>query len=208
MYRQPAGPEPPLSGADSGPTGANGPARTSRRVPARAGPLGPAWLPQGLPAGWPIRGGSPAADRPWRPAGPHPGCPRPERRGGAGYVNSGDASSDAMLISLIRMLIEGPAVSLNGSPTVSPTTAALCTSLPLPPRWPASMYFLALSHEPPALAMNSAIMTPDASEPASRPPTADLPKIRPSRIGDSTASRPGATICRSAPCVEIVTQRA
>ena len=28
--------------------------------------------------------------------------------------------------SLIRMFIEGPEVSLNGSPTVSPTTAALC----------------------------------------------------------------------------------
>ena len=30
-----------------------------------------------------------------------------------------------MVISLIRMLIDGPDVSLNGSPTVSPTTAAL-----------------------------------------------------------------------------------
>ena len=28
--------------------------------------------------------------------------------------------------SLIRMFKEGPEVSLNGSPTVSPTTAALC----------------------------------------------------------------------------------
>ena len=30
-----------------------------------------------------------------------------------------------MVISLIKMLSEGPAVSLNGSPTVSPTTADL-----------------------------------------------------------------------------------
>lgn len=32
---------------------------------------------------------------------------------------------ETMHISLIRMLMEGPAVSLNGSPTVSPMTAAL-----------------------------------------------------------------------------------
>jgi hypothetical protein len=38
-----------------------------------------------------------------------------------------------IVITLIRMFIEGPEVSLNGSPTVSPTTAALCGSLPLPP---------------------------------------------------------------------------
>ena len=32
----------------------------------------------------------------------------------------------------------GPAVSLQGSPTVSPVTAALCASLPLPPKLPIS----------------------------------------------------------------------
>ena len=31
-------------------------------------------------------------------------------------------------------------MSLNGSPTVSPTTVALCTSLPLPPKLPSSIY--------------------------------------------------------------------
>ncbi len=35
--------------------------------------------------------------------------------------------------SLMRMLIAGPDVSLKGSPTVSPTTAALWFSEPLPP---------------------------------------------------------------------------
>ena len=35
--------------------------------------------------------------------------------------------------SLMRMFRDGPEVSLNGSPTVSPTTAALCWGLPLPP---------------------------------------------------------------------------
>lgn len=36
-------------------------------------------------------------------------------------------------ISLIRILSEGPEVSLKGSPTVSPTTVALCATDPLPP---------------------------------------------------------------------------
>ena len=35
--------------------------------------------------------------------------------------------------SLMRMFREGPEVSLKGSPTVSPTTAALWHSEPLPP---------------------------------------------------------------------------
>jgi hypothetical protein len=53
------------------------------------------------------------------------------------------------------MLREGPLVSFNGSPTVSPITAALCSSLfffltsPLTTSYPDSMYFLALSHAPP-----------------------------------------------------------
>jgi len=34
-----------------------------------------------------------------------------------------------MAESLIKMLIAGPDVSFNGSPTVSPTTAAICLSL-------------------------------------------------------------------------------
>ena len=35
-------------------------------------------------------------------------------------------------INLINIFNEGPEVSLNGSPTVSPTTDALCASDPLP----------------------------------------------------------------------------
>src|SRR3989337_2711951 len=41
-----------------------------------------------------------------------------------------EATSD---ITVIIVFNEGPAVSLKGSPTVSPTTAALCASEPLPP---------------------------------------------------------------------------
>jgi hypothetical protein len=50
-----------------------------------------------------------------------------------------------MAMSFNRMLSDGPAVSLKGSPTVSPTTAALCGSDPFPPRCPSSMNFFALS---------------------------------------------------------------
>ena len=41
-------------------------------------------------------------------------------------------------MTLIRMFISGPEVSLNGSPTVSPTTAAACVSEPFPPRLPST----------------------------------------------------------------------
>ncbi len=40
--------------------------------------------------------------------------------------------SDVMADSFIKMLIEGPLVSFRGSPTVSPTTAALCSSVVIP----------------------------------------------------------------------------
>ena len=69
-------------------------------------------------------------------------------------------------ITLIRMFIDGPDVSLKGSPTVSPTTVAEWVSDPLPPKFPFSTYFLALSQAPPALAImrpmkhNQAILLP------------------------------------------------
>jgi hypothetical protein len=43
-------------------------------------------------------------------------------------------TSDSTAISLIRMLSDGPDVSLSGSPMVSPITAALCGSDPFGPR--------------------------------------------------------------------------
>ena len=39
-------------------------------------------------------------------------------------------------INLIKISIAGPAVSFNGSPTVSPVTAAWWVSEPLPPKLP------------------------------------------------------------------------
>ena len=50
------------------------------------------------------------------------------------YICSkGTISNATMLIILMRGFTAGPAVSLYGSPTVSPVTAALCASEPLPP---------------------------------------------------------------------------
>ena len=39
-------------------------------------------------------------------------------------------------MTLIRIFIEGPDVSLKGITDVSPTTVAACVSVPLPPRLP------------------------------------------------------------------------
>jgi hypothetical protein len=38
-----------------------------------------------------------------------------------------------MDITFIKIFIDGPAVSLRGSPTVSPITAAACGAVPFPP---------------------------------------------------------------------------
>jgi hypothetical protein len=75
--------------------------------------------------------------------------------------------SDTIDMSLMRMLSAGPDVSLNGSPTVSPTTHAFPCSVFLIPSFSAS--FLPLSHAPPALDIITAIMHPDAIAPGSGP---------------------------------------
>ena len=69
------------------------------------------------------------------------GPPNPQNRP---FDTKADAKiSETIVITLMTMFIDGPEVSLNGSPMVSPTTAALCASEPLPPNAPASMNFLA-----------------------------------------------------------------
>ena len=98
-------------------------------------------------------------------------------------TKSGPNTSTVVDNSLITTCSAGPAVSLNGSPTVSPVTAALWASLPLPPKFPSSTYllkatyhqyiayrkmnshnnltyFFALSHAPPTLSRNRAIIMP------------------------------------------------
>ena len=66
-------------------------------------------------------------------------------------MTAGRISRETRFITLMSGFNAGPAVSLNGSPTVSPMTAALWASEPLPPSLPSSMYFFALSHAPPEL---------------------------------------------------------
>ena len=68
------------------------------------------------------------------------------------------------------------------------------------------MAFLALSHAPPAFAMNRAIRTPLAVAPARVPPSAALPRSHPMITGLDTATTPGITISRRAALVEMSTQ--
>ena len=86
-------------------------------------------------------------------------------------------------MSLMRILSDGPEVSLKGSPTVSPTMVALWANEPLPPKLPSSTIFLALSHAPPALAIKTARVKPPASPPTNRPKTPATPSTQPTTIG-------------------------
>lgn len=97
---------------------------------------------------------------------------------------------DKIAISLIRIFSAGPEVSLRGSPTVSPTTAALWISLPfltcLPcSSWsaPLSIYFLALSQAPPVLAAEIASWTPLTMAPGRKPANILGPKMKPMSNG-------------------------
>ena len=113
----------------------------------------------------------------------------------------------------------GPAVSLNGSPTVSPVTAALCASEFFPPCAPVSTNFLALSHAPPAVLRNSAIRIPATVANMSMPATAFAPSsscpvaaptarnATPITTGPNTANKPGLSISRSALSATMATHR-
>jgi hypothetical protein len=98
---------------------------------------------------------------------------------------------EMIAISLMRMFRAGPEVSLRGSPTVSPTTAALWMSLPLRTTLPLSsciaplsMYFLALSQAPPVLAAEIASCTPLTMAPGRKPARILGPKTRPRKRGE------------------------
>src|SRR6187399_297601 len=122
----------------------------------------------------------------------------------------GAITNDTMLINLIRMFIEGPDVSLNGSPTVSPVTDALCGSDPLKTispliKTPFSNDFLALSHAPPAFDWKIPINTPDTVTPASSPPRTSGPNVKPTITGVINAIAPGSIISRIEAWVEIAT---
>ena len=90
---------------------------------------------------------------------------------------------------------------------MSPTTTALCTSEPFPPRLPFSTNFFALSQAPPALAMVSANRTQPSRAPPSIPPSAAGPSKNPTTGGAPTASTPGAIIRFRAAVVAISIHR-
>src|SRR3989344_3644635 len=117
--------------------------------------------------------------------------------------NSGAIIMEIIAINLIKIFRLGPEVSLNGSPTVSPTTAALWVSEPLPPKLPLSIYFFALSQAPPALAIITANKNPVKVEPANSPAKVLGPRNKPTATGVITASNPGAIIFFRAAAVEI-----
>ena len=121
---------------------------------------------------------------------------------------------EVMAMSFIRMLMEGPLVSFRGSPTVSPTTAALWVEVPL--AWtpspsisslPASMNFFALSHAPPELEKLTATYTPLTIAPARRPQTPREPTRKPMARGDASTRKPGATMLAREAWVEMAMHR-
>ena len=114
-------------------------------------------------------------------------------------------SSETRFITLISGLIAGPAVSLNGSPTVSPMIVASWASDPLPPWLPSSTSFFALSHAPPELARNTAISVPVPIAPARKPASGPTPRPKPTATGASTARMPGVTSSRSESLVTMST---
>src|SRR5881409_1618740 len=98
-----------------------------------------------------------------------------------------------MFVILIIGLIAGPAVSLYGSPTVSPVTAAAWASEPLPPYAPSSISFFALSQAPPPDVIAIARNRPVTIVPISRPPSMRALMI-PTTIGKPIGMIAGASI--------------
>jgi hypothetical protein len=99
----------------------------------------------------------------------------------------------------------------------TPVTAALCVSLPLPPNSPVSIYFLLLSHAPPALFRNNAYKIPVQVENIKN---AQIPlaannsyilttfialSVSPNTMGVSTLNNPGLIISLNPALVTIST---
>src|SRR3954447_27080067 len=95
-----------------------------------------------------------------------------------------------MFAILIMGLIAGPAVSLYGSPTVSPVTDAAWASEPFPPYAPSSIDFFALSQAPPPEVIAIARKRPVTIVPISRPPSI-LALMIPTTIGKARRGKGG-----------------
>ena len=88
-----------------------------------------------------------------------------------------------MLISLIRILRLGPEVSLNGSPTVSPTTVALCTSAAFAAEIAFLDILLGIVPRTAGIRHKDTSTNPLLSPPISSPNTPGTPKTSPVRMG-------------------------
>src|SRR4030095_15924873 len=80
----------------------------------------------------------------------------------ANLTASSTASSPNNVVNLITGFMATDDVSLNGSPTVSPTTVAAWSSVPLALSSTSTIFF-ALSHAPPAFAMKIAWYNPNSA---------------------------------------------
>ena len=89
-------------------------------------------------------------------------CVRAAPRSAVSETASSTASSPNNVVNLMIGFIATEDVSLNGSPTVSPTTVAAWRSVPFCFSW-VSTTFLALSQAPPALAMKMAWNKPNSA---------------------------------------------
>ena len=72
------------------------------------------------------------------------------------------ASRPNKVVNLMTGFIATDEVSLNGSPTVSPTTVAACSGVPFAFSSTSTIFF-ALSQAPPALAMKIAWNSPNSA---------------------------------------------
>src|SRR3954451_7053744 len=111
-----------------------------------------------------------------------------------------------MFVILIIGFIAGPAVSLYGSPTVSPVTAAAWASEPLPPYRPSSIIFFALSQAPPPDVIAIARKSPVTIVPISRPPSI-LALLITTTIGKPIGTSAGASIALIPEPVTMLTAR-
>src|SRR6186997_1324164 len=121
-------------------------------------------------------------------------------------TSSGMIRIATMLAILIIGLIAGPAVSLYGSPTVSPVTAAAWASEPLPPKAPSSISFFALSQAPPPEVIAIARKRPVTIVPIRRPPSISGLMI-PTAIGIATGISAGSIILLIADLATMSTAR-
>ena len=121
-------------------------------------------------------------------------------------TTSGAISSATRFITLINGFSAGPAVSLNGSPTVSPITAALWDSL-LASVVPLLDELLRVVPRTPELDSITASSWPVRIEPARNAPRPSAPRKNPAITGLSTARSPGVVSSRSEVCVQMSTTR-